>query len=319
MPAYTEFQNLQHFGRDTHTQKLYANIKEYLDWSFLQIGAYRNVNSNPDIYGNDLAELRLVDSPNFSDGQVWESAHQNWVWESGVNQATEPITPTGVVVDGTFYPSNTSGAYAHNYDYRFGRVIFDSPIPTGSTVKVNYSYKIVNITNARNIPFYQRVQYDAHRPDKGNFDEFDKGEHTSPGYVRVQLPTIAIELPTTSSKEPYEIGSRVSWVRKDVLFHVLAESETTAEKIADILDLHTAENIYMFDTNLIADNDAFNFNESGFLRSGAKTYPDLVQPSANGGYRDRQLRFIDWSTETGQWLSPDLFVNTVRTTTEVIL
>ena len=48
---------------------------------------------------------------------------------------------SGVYVDDTFYPSDTTGTYSHKVDYFNGRIIFDNAIASTSKVQAEFSYK----------------------------------------------------------------------------------------------------------------------------------------------------------------------------------
>jgi hypothetical protein len=138
----------------TLNNELQDNIVEFLEWSLLQKGNYMNVTLgelSPE--GVDYSKLRLSSNSAFASGKAWEGFRQNWVWQSGVSYSPPPIVGTsnarpgisGVYVNNTFYPSSTSGTYAHKVDYFNGRIVFDNPIPVNSVVKAEYSYKYINI------------------------------------------------------------------------------------------------------------------------------------------------------------------------------
>ena len=141
----------------TLNNELQDNIVEFLDWALLEKGNYFNVDlgeTSPN--GHDYSRLRLSSDDNFTAGQVWEGFRENWVWQSGVSYSPAPIVGadninpgiSGVYVDSTFYPSDTTGIYAHYIDYYNGRVVFDAAIPTGTTVQTEYSYKWINVIYA---------------------------------------------------------------------------------------------------------------------------------------------------------------------------
>ena len=125
----------------TLNNEIQDNLIEFFDWALLKKGNYFNVSvgeTSPD--GYDYSQLRLSSNENYTTGTCWEGVRSNWVWQSGVSYSPTPLVGTnnakpgvsGVYVDDTFYPTTTTGAYAHHVDYFNGRVVFDSPIPTGS-------------------------------------------------------------------------------------------------------------------------------------------------------------------------------------------
>ena len=186
----------------TLNNELQDNILEFLDWALLEKGNYFNVDfgeTSPN--GFDYSKLRLSSDDNYTAGKVWEGFRENWVWQSGVNYSPAPIVGTshtqpgisGVYVNNTFYPSNTTGTYAHYVDYYNGRIIFDSAIPTGSTVQAEHSYKWINVMYANEVPWIQDVQYRTYDMTSEFFTN-GKGKWDTPPDARIQLPSIAIEV-----------------------------------------------------------------------------------------------------------------------------
>ena len=130
----------------TLNNEIQDNMVEFFDWALLKKGNYFNVTLGETApNGYDYSKLRLSSDERFTAGTCWEGVRNNWVWQSGVNYSPAPLVGTnntkpgisGVYVDDTFYPTTTTGDYAHHVDYFNGRVLFDSPIPTGSKVQVD--------------------------------------------------------------------------------------------------------------------------------------------------------------------------------------
>ena len=156
---YVPLKGFTSVHQHTTSNDIQDNLIEFFDWSLLEKGNYFNSTLgelSPD--SQDYSKLRLSKNENFTAGQAWEGFRENWVWQSGVNAPSgyhDPIVGSdnlnpgisGVWVDDTFYPSDTTGDYAHHVDYFNGRVIFDSAIPTGSKVQAEHSYKYINLFN----------------------------------------------------------------------------------------------------------------------------------------------------------------------------
>ncbi len=158
------FDNVFRTGLNNEIQD---SLVEYFDFGLLEKGNYFNVTlGETDYYGNDYSKLTLSDNPNFSKGEAWEGFRKNWVWQSGVTHTPSPLVSTndqipgvsGVYVDGTFYPSDTTGAYAHQIDHFNGRVVFDTPIDKDSLVQAEFSYKYMNIIYANSLPWLREVR-----------------------------------------------------------------------------------------------------------------------------------------------------------------
>ena len=80
----------------------------------------------------------------------------------------------------------------------------------------------------------------------------------------------------------------------------------------------------MFDVNRMGRKNAYPLDYRGTAVSGALRYPDLVAPSADGGYRwdgiqSGKLRFLDTQSQEVSMLNPSLYTGVVRTSMEVIL
>jgi len=304
----------------TLNNELQDNIVEFLDWGLLEKGNYFNVTiGEEDPNGNDYSLLRMSSHPHYASGQVWEAFRKNWVWQSGVDFDPAPIVGTnntipgisGVYVDDVFYPSSTTGSYAHEIDYFNGRVVFDSPIPTGSKVQAEYSYKYINVVYSNAFPWLREIQY---RTDSvsSNFLTQGRGEFDLPSEMRVQLPAIAVEIVPRRTMRGFQLGGG-QFVYTDILFHCLAEDEMTRNKLVDIISFQNDKTIFMFDTDNIAESGNFPLDYKGVPVSGALRYPDLVNT-----YTGRRLRFQNSIVQGMELINSNFYAGIVRTTTEVI-
>ena len=250
----------------TLNNEIQDNMVEFFDWALLKKGNYFNVTLGETApNGYDYSKLRLSSDERFTAGTCWEGVRNNWVWQSGVNYSPAPLVGTnntkpgisGVYVDDTFYPTTTTGDYAHHVDYFNGRVLFDSPIPTGSKVQVEHSYKWINVVYANSVPWLREVQYRSYDIN-GEFLQAAKGDWDMPPEARLQLPAIAIEIVPRRTITGYQLGGG-SYVDTDVLFHCLAEDEMTRNKLVDIVSLQNDKTFYAFNSNSIAASGAFHW------------------------------------------------------------
>lgn len=320
MADYLNLKGFDDVYSTTLNNELQDNLVEFLDWGLLQKGNYQNVTlgeTTPD--GGDMSKLRISSNDNFVAGKAWESFRKNWVWQSGILYNPAPIvgnnsaTPgiSGVYVNSNFYPSNTTGTYAHKVDYFNGRIIFDNPIPTGSLVQVEYSYKYINIVYANAIPWLQEIQYRT-LDFPSSFNLTDKGDFELPSEMRVQLPAIAVEVVPKRNMRGYQLGGG-QFVETDVLFHCIAEDEFTRNKLVDIISLQNDKTIYMFDSNKIAQSGAFPLDYMGVPVSGALRYPDLVL-----NYTKGSLRLKNSSVQGMELINSNFYAGIVRLTAESI-
>ena len=328
-------------GDSTITTVIQDNLVEFFDWGLLEKGNFFNISiPSSGHYGGSKHKLRLVDDPRYNSGQVWEGFRSNWVWQSGLSfnrqpkviqkqleDAAYPLSKrlpgvSGVFVGGEFRPASGVGPYAHHIDHPRGRVIFDTAISTSSDVQAEFSYKWINVTRA-NHPFFREVQYRSQRADR-DFNFTGSGDWSQLTETRLQLPTIAIEMVTKREMTPFQLGGG-QYVTTDILFHVLAETEFTRDKMLDIVSLQKDRKISLFDPDRIGRNDAYPLDWRGSPKSNSLRYPELVAPSADGGYdfnphtRSGHVRLKDTNITAVSAINPNLYHGVVRTSTEVIL
>lgn len=318
--SYLELKGFDSVFDSTLNNDIQDNIVEFLDWALLEKGNYMNVTLgelSPD--GQDYSKLKLSSNTNFVNGSAWEGFRKNWVWQSGVSYNPPPIVGldnskpgiSGVYVNNVFHPSTSTGTYEHNVDYYNGRVIFTNPIPTGSKVQVEYSYKYINILYANSLPWLSEIQKNSLEIDS-SFNVINKGKYDIPSEARVQLPAIAVEIVPRRVLRGYQLGGG-QWVDTDVIFHCLAEDEYTRNKLVDILSLQNDKNILLFNSNNIARDGAFPIDYRGFPVSGALTYPQIVESYSIG-----MMRFKNTIVQNMEAYNSNFLAGIVRTTAEII-
>lgn len=144
MGSAESFKGVNNLGDSLLSDQLESNLFAWCTWSSLGIGAFANITLPASgAYGGTPSLLRLSEDPNYQSGQVWEGFRKDWVWETGVNYAYQPIRVSGVYVNGTFQPVTGTGTYAHTIDYPAGQVVFNNPISPSSNVQCEFSYRTV--------------------------------------------------------------------------------------------------------------------------------------------------------------------------------
>ena len=304
----------------TLNNEIQDNLIEFFDWALLKKGNYFNVSvgeTSPD--GYDYSQLRLSSNENYTTGTCWEGVRSNWVWQSGVSYSPTPLVGTnnakpgvsGVYVDDTFYPTTTTGAYAHHVDYFNGRVVFDSPIPTGSKVQVEHSYKWINVVYANSVPWLREIQYRSYDVN-GEFLQPSKGKWDIPPEARLQLPAIAVEIVPRRNITGFQLGGG-SYVNTDVLFHCIAEDEITRNKLVDIVSLQNEKTFYAFNSNLVASSGDFPLDYRGTPVSGALNFEELVLK-----HYGPDIRLKNSSVQWMEVINSNFCAGTVKLTAEVI-
>lgn len=315
--------NLKGFDNLFSTQlsnELQDNLVEWFDWALLQKGNYFNVSlGETSPRGYDYSKLRLSSDDRRTAGTTWEGFKGNWVWQSGVSFSPSPIVGdnntlpgiSGVYVDETFHPSTGTGDYSHYVDYYDGKIVFDSPIPTGSKVQAEYSYKWINVVYANEVPWIRDLQYRTYDMN-GEFFNSGKGEQDQPPDSRLQLPAIAVEVVPRRTMRGYQLGGG-QWVNTDILFHCIAEDDRTRNKLVDIVSLQNDKTIYMFESDNMAASGHMPLNYRGTPVSGAMRYPDLVNSHYGGA-----IRLTNSSVQGMDMINSNLYAGIVKLTTQVI-
>ncbi len=312
------FKGITDIGDQGFTDALKANIINYLDYGFVDAGAYFNVSLNTSgQYGGSFDVLRPVSHPNYLDNTVWQSKRKNWVWENDLSIG-QPIGISGVYVDDVLIGSG----YA--VDYNNGRIVFDSPQSQGSVIKLEYSYKWVTVEDEDYLPFFKRIEQDSFRVDNSQFI-VGSGHYIEMAENRVQMPVIGVEIAQDRMQKGYQLGSYDKVVENRMLLNIFAETDTEANKIADILSLQQDQTIFMYNPKSVAQDNKFPLDYNGSVINSGSTWTNLTQPTGVGGYRYTdgvqagKLFLKKVQVEDGSWLTRELYHKTVRITTETVL
>ena len=313
----TTFTHVSQVGNTLLNSQLESNLKSFLDWGMLGIGGWFNVNiPTSGAWGGTFDQLRLVDDPSYGEGQVWESARKDWVWENEVPYTGgSPISITGVSVDGTFYGTGDA-TYAHHYNYPLGRVVFANPIASTSTVILEYSYRNVQVYIADQAPWWDELQYNSMRVDDSSFSQVGSGNWAILSNNRVQMPAVVIEAVPRRTYQPYELGSSNNFITQDVLFHVVSESRWWRNQLVDIISLQKDKTLMLYDSNKLADSGAYPLDFRGMVVAPENNYSGLV---STDGYQFTSARITDMGVTEMESYNSMLHEGTVRASFEVIL
>lgn len=319
----SKFVKVNHVGENLLINQLENSLKGYLDWGLLSIGGWTNItNSTPGAFGGTFDRLRVVSDPAYTNGQVWESARKDWVWETGMDYSgvmsdgtltgVQPITITGVTVGNTTYGTGHA-TYGHHYNYPLGRVIFNNPISTSSVVKAEYSYRNVQVYVADQAPWWDELQQNSLRVDDATFNNIGSGNWSILANHRVQLPAVIIEAVPRRMFTPYELGSLSQFVYQDVLFHVVADTRWWRNNLVDIISFQKDTTVMMYDNNAVSQSGAYPLDYRGMLIDPAKTYPFLAN-----NYPYKYMRFYNVIVTELQTINSRLYQGTIRVTFELV-
>jgi len=311
---YTSFNNVVDIGDVLLMSQLESNLKTYLDWSFLGVGAFRNITiPTSGAYGGTYDNLRVVKDLAYDDGQVWEAARKDLVWETGVEYASQPINISGVRVASTLYGTGDA-TFGHHYNYPLGRVVFDTAINMNSSVQLEHSYRNVQVYIADQAPWWDELQYNSHRVDDATFSDIGSGNWQIPGNHRVQMPAIVVEAVPRRQFKPYQLGNVGQYVYQDVLFHIIAETRWWRNQLTDIISLQADRTLWMYDNNTVASSGVYSLDHRGMVVNNPTMYPDLVNK-----YSYKMARFYNMVVMEMNSYSSRLHQGTVRATFEIVI
>lgn len=314
MPDYTKFKGVTDFNKNLLKNELERNLQLYLNWCFLGIGAWSDVEiTTPYIKGGNFETLHCSLDPAYTNYTVWETPRKNLVYEDITFNGSSPIVIDGVYVNGTKYASNHS-TYGHNIDYINGRVIFNSARLSTDIIKLEYSYKNVSIEICDDSELWKEIQNGSYNVADNHISNAQKGEWTAiQAQKRQQLPAIIIEAVPRRFNKPYQLGSQSLLVYQDVLFHVLAETRNMRNNLCDILSFQEPQVIWLIDSDQIVGSTDWPLTYLGYKNQSGLIYPDLVEQ-----YKWLTVTFKETTESEVQNIHPRLFEGTVRCKMEIV-
>ena len=314
---YTKFNKVSHIGNTLLSSEIENNMKWFLDWAFLGIGGWSNVTMpTSGAFGGTFDTLRLVNDPSYSNGQVWEGARKDWVWETGSSyEGYDPIQISGVYVNGVLKGTGDA-TYGHHYNYPLGRVVFDNPISTSDTVKVEYSYRNVQVYVADEAPWWDELQYNSLRVDDTYYSSTGSGSWGILANHRVQMPAIVLETVPRRRFKPYQLGDTSQFVQQDIVFHIVGENRWWRNQLVDILSYQIDSQVWLFKTDTLIESGAYPLDYRGMKVASPLNYNNVVNTPQ---YRYLLARMTDMSITEMESYDARLHEGTVRATLEVVL
>lgn len=300
------FQHVKNYTDYLLLNTLEVNLKYFLDNSFLKIGAWTDISvDQPQIFNSSLSDLVVVNDPSYQSGQVWQGNRKGWVWENDVSfNGEQPVQINGVIVNNNLINTNV------NFDYINGRVIFDNPISSSSSVKISHSYRNVQTYRASDAPWWQLLQSDSFEP---NDLVFNNNNWSIGPHHRIQMPCIIIDSVARSQNMPFELGNKSLIIEQDVIFNILSQTKNERNQLLDILRVQQDNTIWLYDVNKAAKNNKLPIDHNGYKNLAGLSYKDLVNT-----YRWGKIFFKNISLSEVQSLNINLFEGIVRVTFEII-
>lgn len=274
----TTFHNVSSITNKNRISLLEDNIKSFLDWSFLHIGGFVNVEiPSSGITGGNFHVLKSADDPVMKD-KIWQAPRKDWVYESGiVYDSGSPIAFSGVYVNNSFLPAPTgSGNYGYNVNYPLGQIVFNSPIASRSNVIASYSYRYIQTYKSSDSFWWKEVQKETYNPSN-----FNKQDYSITSVHRVQLPAIIIELVPRTVLIPHQLGTTENIIIQDVFLHIYTENANQRNVIVDVLLHQKDKTLYLYNITDVIKNDRYNLNKFGNINANGYNYPQIVEQFSN--------------------------------------
>jgi len=311
------FMGVDNMGSTLILNELENNYKSFLNWGFLNIGAFTNVRiPTQNISSFDLHILKPTTDSNQTSRTVWQAARKDWVYESGISfNSVSPINISGVVVNSTFYPAPTGNAsLGYTINYPEGKVIFNKAIAASSVVKLEYSYRNVQIYRMEEFPYWKQIQYNS-LENKTGLSLSDKGDFSITSEHRVQLPAVVIEPIARSDNKPFRLGDKSLIIEQDLLFHVLSDQPRDKNNIVDIFRLQEDRTIWLYDTNEVIKSGVYPLNFNGSKNINGQNYNLIVN---NESYKWLRCRMTDVTISDMSFTNIRMYGSIVRVSNEII-
>lgn len=299
--------------------ELENNYKSFLEWGFLNIGAFTNVRiPTTNIGSMNLHVLKPVDDPNQNDRTVWQAARKDWVYESGINYSgISPINISGIYVNSSFYPTPTgNSSLGYTINYPEGKVIFDKPLSISSNINIEYSYKNIQIYKIDEFPYWKQIQHSSLQNLNGFNSSYSKGDFSISSEHRVQLPAIVIETISRSKATPFHLGDTSQIIEQDILLHILSDQPKDKNNIVDILRLQKDRIIYLYNTKSIVKDGIYPLNYNGSKNINGQNYNIIIN---NSQYQWIKCRISDVNISDIYFDNIRLYGAVVRMTNELII
>lgn len=304
----TTFQHVSDIGDKLPIASIEDNIKSFLDWGFLNIGGFINVHIPSS--GTPSAapyQLKPMSNPAIPVNTVWSTQRKDWVYESGISYTGGgPISISGIYINNTFVPGPT-GNPTHNFhiNYPLGQITFSAPKSPNTDIKLNYSYRYIQVYKANESVWWKELQDMSYNPAKFN----NSPDFSILANNRVQLPAIIIETISRTYQTPYQLGTTENIITQDILLHVFTENPMQRNNIINILLLQKDKETFLYNLNKVIKNQVFGLNYRGEKNTNGLNYNQLVN---NNNYRSNVFYIEDASVSELNQISTSLYNGIVR-------
>ena len=310
------FNNVTNIGDNYLLNQLEDNLKTFLDYGFLNIGGFINVNiPTSGLYGGTFSDLKPTSQPGYKQGQIWQAFKKDWIWETGITyNSYSPTNISGLYINNTFYPGPTgSGGISYTINYPLGQVIFNQPITNNTSIKANYSYRWCQVYKNSSNAYWRELQELSYEPSP-QINQANSGDYNIGASHRVQMPAIIIEPIARSYSKPWQLGATDFAVDQDILLHVFTENATDNNRIVDILRLQKDKTIILYDINKVVNSGVYPLKHNGSVNPLGLCYSSLLE-----NFRWNLCYFKEISVLNMESTNQNLYWCTLRLTAQVII
>ncbi len=289
--------NIGGFGGYELTDQILYNVKWWLDWGFINSGAFgifQRGFGGVSFYDTTEAELHVVPDERYEAGRVWEGAGREWVWESGVTVPSgeiEPFRVSGVYVNDTFHSQigASGGTFGHHIDYLHGRIIFDKP--QNDLIEAEFTTRSIQVGFADS-PEFKEIMANA-------LEEFERDTVPSGTPSRdhqVWLPAVFVEESDGRQRGLQLGGGQIK--TRIVTLHIFADNPNDRNFLKDALDFQSRTSFVMTDLNQIT----WPFDQYGDIVSGITNWPDMTT-----AFPGQKIRILDSTAKNLNSMNSQLF------------
>lgn len=237
------------YAETTLEDTILSNVREYLRYGLLQIGAYININLNDTDYlgQNESRLLPVLNQPGVNNYTIYRSKKPDWVWESNIDfkasGLTQPLVPSGIFVNNTFVPTGTSvSGVSYHIDFSRGQVVFNSSMPSGMDVKVPHTLRYVSVYDSDS---YQ--DREINRAWQGMISSSGVAENN---ISQLYLPAIVIMVEGYETIRGTQLGSRGRHISAGISFNIFADSPSNRKRLTDICYYLENKYLELYDPNI---------------------------------------------------------------------
>lgn len=269
------FQSVKSISDKLLLSSIEDNMKSFLDWGFLNIGGFVNVNiPTSGMSGGGFHVLKPTKDPSVTNNTVWETVRKDWVYETGISYSgSQPIHFSGIFVNNSFVPAPTGNASCpYRVNYPLGQIVFANQQNSNSQIFANYAYKYIQIYKSTESIWWKELQQLSYDPNITNNNKLDliTSNH------RMQLPCIVVELIGRTVQIPYELGNVKNIIGQDILLHIFTENAVQRNTIIDILLLQKERQTYLYDINRIIEDNVNLLDYLGQKNPNGLNYSQII-------------------------------------------